>query len=146
MTETRIDPKPHEREHAELDRIMERLDTMADVLDFKDSAESAEARQDLVHQVDGDGRFDETNPEHRALLAAYMKAAEDSFSHDPEPEPAIGYQVALASLWIRLDDPDRYYERFDAAAEMLYRSRLFAALMEMMTIADDLVSLNQNQA
>ena len=143
MSEFLTAPKPYEREPNDLDHIRRRFETVADVLGFEESGDAAEARGDLIRWVDVDGRFDENNLEHTALLDAYQLAAEAGFANDPEPEPAIGYQIALAILWIRLDDPDRFYDRIDSALDMLYKTH-DPILVEVNAIVEDLESLNTN--
>lgn len=143
MSEILTAPKPYEREHAEIDRVMERLNVVVDILDFKETDAAATAKQDLIAQTDQDDGFDEDNPEHRALLDAYQLEVEADLANYAEPEPAIGYQLALAVLWIRLDDPSRFYDRVDGALDMLYKTH-DPILVEVNAIVEDLESLNTN--
>lgn len=112
--ETNIEPKPDEREHAEFNRVAERLSTVAEVLGFEEPDVASAAHEDLVTRVNVDSSFDEANAEHRALLDAYQRSSEASLEAYMEQEPAIGYQLALMRLWLELDDPDRFYERLEA--------------------------------
>lgn len=139
MSEFLTAPKPYEREHAEIDRVLQRFDVVVDVLGFEEPEAAADARDDLIRAV-GDGHFDSENQEHRALLSAYQIAAEESVAGD---DIGAGYQLALAALWVRLDDPDRFYDRLEAASDLLFYNRLDAALAEVNAITNDLESLNR---
>lgn len=132
----------------EIDAISDRLGALCDRLGFVEVGEVAVARNRLAHQVMLDGGFDAQNDQHSALLNAYKDVAEDSLQNNPQPQVAIGYQLALARLWLDLDDQMRFYECLDPDG---YEGVVYmldstpgcdAQLHELINIIDSLESLN----
>jgi len=109
MTEKLEHHEHYERNNPELDEIADHLETISEALGFTESDRTKEARASVMAGIPAGG-WDGRSDEHRSLLAWYYEAAEEQVNERNTPEVAIGYQVALAKLWLELDAPERFYD------------------------------------
>ena len=143
MTETEHGPEHFH--DPELLAIGERFSALAAELGFEPTDAVRAARIALLRGVRA-GRFDGSNPAHSDLYVAYQTAAEAAVQEDESPLAAIGYQIALAELWLMLDDPDRFYDKVygeTGAEEMLFRTPGGEAVrQQLINIVEDLEARN----
>lgn len=116
MTEQANGPEFERREDPELQAISERLGLIIEGLGFVVTPEVAEAKAAMLHDIPP-GSFDGKNQAHCDLLDAFHAAAEQSADQSPTALVQIGYQLAVAELWFKLDDPDRFFDRLDLQGE-----------------------------
>lgn len=148
MTEKLEHHEHYERNNPELDEIADHLETISEALGFTENDRMKEARAAVVAGIPAGG-WDGQSEEHRSLLAQYHEAAEEQVNERRTPEVAIGYQVALARLWLELDAPERFYDVIGPEDEtglitMLENTpRCEAYLTEVWRVLSELETLSQ---
>lgn len=138
-----------QRKDPELCDISNRLGVIVEVLGFEETDKVTDAREAFVAVVEHDDGYNPSNPEHATLLSAYYGAADELLARDPEPEAALGFEVALLRLWLDCGDPYEFHNQLDGDGQglmaMLGNTPGYAAhLTELLGIIDDLEALRHN--